>query len=105
MPASSVFACETPTEKEKTEKSCCSKAEKQAEKKSCCDNESDDNGCNGDCGHSSCQCPTSINTSVTFKNFQLKFNNNIQYSNIGWAYIQHVPKPVYLSIWLPPKIS
>lgn len=100
VPTSTVFACRNISDKEITEKASCSKEENQSEKKSCCDN-----GCNGACDNSSCHCPTSVNTTVSLTTFQLKLNNNFKLLSNDWAYLQHVPKAVYLSIWQPPKIS
>jgi hypothetical protein len=106
IPTSSVFACEKSSEKEKTEKTSCSKEDNQTEKKSCCENqEKDDNGCNGACDNSSCHCPSSVNIPVFFNDFQLSNTNNLNLLNNDWTYVQHNPKAVYLSIWQPPKIS
>jgi len=106
VPTSSVFACGKSFEKEKTEKISCSKEDNKTEKKSCCDNQKkDDDGCGGDCDNTSCQCQSSVNSTVSFKDFQLELNNNFKLLANEWTYVQNKPKAVYLSIWQPPKIS
>lgn len=106
IPTSTVFACVKTSEKEKTEKTSCSKEVSQFEKKSCCDNhKKEDKGCNGGCDTSSCHCPTTINIPVFFNDFLLSNTNNLKLLNNNWTYVQHYPKAVYLSIWQPPKIS
>ncbi|SDF53216.1 hypothetical protein [Cellulophaga baltica] len=106
IPTSSVFACGKSSEKEKTEKTSCSKEDNQTEKKSCCDNqENDDDGCGGACDNTSCHCPSSVNSTVSFKDVLLELNNNFKLLANEWTYVQNKPKAVYFSIWQPPKIS
>lgn len=106
IPASTVLACGNSSEKEKTEKTSCSKEDSHAEKMSCCDTgEKGDDGCVGNCGHASCHCPSSVNIPVVSNNFELSNTNNFSHLVNDWTYVQHNPKAVYLSIWQPPKIS
>ncbi len=106
IPTSSVLACGNSSQKEKTEKTACSKEFSHSEKKSCCDTgDNDGNGCNGTCDHASCYCPSSVNTFVFLYAIHIKFNNNFKLLENEWTYIQHAPKAIYLSIWQPPKIS
>ncbi|VXA92427.1 hypothetical protein [Maribacter litoralis] len=105
IPTNAAFACGKSTEKEKTEKSSCSKEHRETKNKSCCDKENNDNGCDGACDHPACHCPTSVNTTVFYKSLKVQLNNNYKPLNIDWTYVQHFPKAVYLSIWQPPKIS
>ena len=106
IPTSTVFACGNSSEKEKTEKVSCEKQDQHSEKKSCCDKgEKDDDGCGGDCDNTSCHCPSSVNSTVSFKDFQLELSNNFKLLVNEWNYVQNKPKAVYLSIWQPPKIS
>lgn len=101
-----VFACGKTSEKEKTEKTSCSKEDSQFEKKSCCNNhKNEDKGCNRDCDDGSCHCLTTINVPVIFEDFLLSNTNNLKLLNNNWTFDQHYSKAVYLSIWQPPKIS
>lgn len=106
IPTNTVLACGNSSEKEKTEKTSCSKQDNQSEKKSCCDNdEKDDDGRGGACNNTSCYCPSTVNIPVFFNNFELSITNNLILFDNDWAYFQHIPKAVYLSVWQPPKIS
>lgn len=101
LPISTAFACGNTSEKEKTERTSCTKENNHSEKKSCCNNES----CNGGCDNTSCHCPSSLNTFVILNLFHLKLDANFNLLNSDWAFVQNTPKAVYLSIWQPPKIS
>ena len=106
IPTSTVFACGSSSEKEKTEQSTCKKQDDKTEKKSCCDKGNKENdGCGGTCDNSSCHCPSSVNIPVFFNDLQLSKTTNLNLLNNDWIYVQHNPKAVYLSIWQPPKIS
>lgn len=106
VPTSTVFACGSSSEKDKTEKTSCSVKDNHTEKKSCCDTKNkEDDGCNGACDNSFCHCPSSVNITVFFNDFQLSNTINLKLLNNDWTYVQHIPKAVYLSIWQPPKIS
>ena len=77
-----------------------------SEKKSCCDNdEKEDDGCGGACENTSCHCPSTVNIPVFYDDFELRNTNNFTLLANDRAYVQHVPKAVYLSIWQPPKKS
>jgi|TARA_R110001606_G_scaffold373208_2_gene530532 hypothetical protein len=103
---STIFACGNSSEKLKMEKTSCSKEDNHTEKKSCCDNgEKEDDGCGGACDNSSCHCPTTVNIPVSFNDFDLSNSNNFTLLIKDCAYVQHIPKAIYLSIWQPPKIS
>lgn len=106
IPTSAVFACGNTSDKEKTEKISCLKEDNHPEKKSCCDKgEKDDDGCGGACDNTSCHCPSVLNISVSFNDFELSNSNNFKLLVNEWAYVQNKPKAVYLPIWQPPKIS
>ena len=78
-----------------------------SEDKSCCDSESDreDEGCSGSCSHILCHCPVVVNTPVYLNGFEVKFSNITTELENDWAYIQQIPKLVYLPIWQRPKIG
>lgn len=106
VPTDTVFACGSSSEKDKTEKTSCSTKDSHTEKKSCCDTKNkEDDGCNGACNNSFCHCPSSVNITFFFNDFQLSNTINLKLLNNGWTYVQHIPNAVYLSIWQPPKIS
>lgn len=106
IPTSTVLGCGNTSDREKTEKTSCSKKDNHSEKTSCCDNDNkDDNGCNGACDYSSCHCPSTVNIPAFLDEFQLSNATNLKLLNNDWTYVQHNPKAVYLSIWQPPKIS
>jgi hypothetical protein len=81
--------------------------------KSCCYNHSDtenvsDEDCGGDCGgnsgNSSCHCTNSVN--VLFLNLvTFKISHYCNTAQKLWHYNQNLPRPIYLTIWTPPKIS
>jgi hypothetical protein len=88
------------------EKISCSKEDNHSEKKSCCDNEKKDNdGCGGACDNVSCNCLSTVNIPVSVNDFELSNSYKFTLLVNDWAYIQYIPKAVYLSIWQPPKIS
>ena len=106
LPTSSVLACGNSSEKEKTEKTSCSIKDNHSIKKWCCDNDKKDvDGCTGACKNSSCHCISTVNISIFVNDFELLNTNNFTLLVNDWAYIQQIPKAVYLSIWQPPKIS
>ena len=106
IPSSTVFACGASSEKEKTEKTSCSKEDQHPGKMSCCDTgEKGDEGCTGNCGHTSCHCPSTVNIPVVFNNFELANTTSFSLFINDWSYIPQNPKAVYFSIWQPPKIS
>ncbi len=106
IPTGTVLAFGNPAKKENTEKKSCSKEDGDFQKKSCCNNdEKDDDGCGGVCDNTFCHCPNSVNIPVFFKEFELTTPNNFTILVNDWAYIQHIPKGIYHSIWQPPKIS
>jgi len=106
---SNALACgTTDTKKADTEISCCkSHNEQDSETKSCCDsnNEDGDNDCNGDCNDKNCHCPISVNVPIPANNIVVSLTPLIYVESNTWAYVQSIPKAVYLSIWQPPKIS
>ena len=102
---SNTFACENTSVKASTEKITCSTQNNNC-KKSCCDKDKKhDDDCGGACCNTSCHCPNTVNIPVFQNNFELSNTNNFKALNVNWAYVQHIPKEIYLSIWLPPKIS
>lgn len=81
------------------------------EKKSCCDSakNEDDKGCNGDCGHSECDCSSICSTSSISFLPQIIFKINfIHYSSIEKVTFSYTSPSIsdgFHSIWLIPKIS
>jgi hypothetical protein len=106
IPTSTVLACGNLSEKQQTHKTSCPKEDNHFEKKLCCDNdEKDDDACGGECDNTSCHNPSTINIPVSFNDFEFSDSNNFTLLVNDCAYLQHLPKAVYLSIWQPPKIS
>lgn len=90
--------CQKPLAKESIQKDCCKK-NKNAKKTS-----HDD--CNGKCGDSSCQCPSS-NSNTTIPNlFQI---NGIHFKfsgeELNFSTVEAYLTSGFISIWLPPKIG
>jgi hypothetical protein len=91
-----------------TEKSCCNKSNSKSKTKDCCKKkhpQEKDSNCGGECGNSSCHCPSQVSYIVLFSVSEI-------YTKIFPA----AKKPIFLnketytssgffSIWLPPKIS
>ena len=81
--------------------SCCSKsAKKTPEKKDC----------KGKCGGKSCPCPSPSNAPIACVTTnilpQFQYLHTFFLSEkTGYYYLNVIPKPVYLSLWQPPKIS
>lgn len=106
IPINTVLACGISSDKEKMEKISYSKEASHSDKKSCCDNDNKfDNDCGRNCDNNSCHCSSTVNIPVFFNDFELSNANNLTLLFNDWAYVQHFPKAVYLSIWQPPKIS
>ena len=106
IPTSEAFACGSSSKKAETEQTSCEHSENETEKKSCCDSDSeDDNGCNGGCNNSNCHCPVTINIPIPSNILVYNLTPNLSLIKLNWSYVQNAPKPVYLSIWQPPKIS
>jgi hypothetical protein len=87
-------------------KECCKKEIKtsKAEKKDCC-NSSKKHDCGGKCGDSACNCPVSVHIALSsFTNITLP-KSTIFTSEIDWHFLDGNRQSVYLSLWLPPKIS
>ncbi len=108
LPTSNAMACGNSEAKASTEQSCCQSEKAQDdETKSCCDTQDNDsdNDCNGTCNNSNCHCPISVSLSLPTNTISLHSIPLILVEITNWAFIQNAPKPVYLSIWQPPKIS
>ncbi|WP_157365013.1 hypothetical protein [Arenibacter algicola] len=107
LSTSDVSACGTSKEESRSENiHSCSK-DHNSEDKSCCDSVTDkeDEGCNGNCSNNLCHCPVVVNTLLYLNGFEVKLSNiNTELEN-DWAYIQQIPKLVYLPIWQRPKIG
>lgn len=102
---SNVLACENSTVKASIEEMTCTSQDINCEE-SCCDKEKKhDNDCGGACCNFSCHCPNTVNIPIFEKNFELLSTDNFNTLDVTWTYVQHVPKEIYFSIWLPPKIS
>ncbi|MBL7780781.1 MAG: hypothetical protein JNM22_06150 [Saprospiraceae bacterium] len=94
----------------------CGKREEQkgSQEKSCCSQETDySKPCNdkkdrgGDCGKKNCHCPTTFSHGQIAVAAPLKLALPIYClpKKAAWYYLNKTPSAVYLSIWLPPKIS
>ncbi len=98
------FACGS--EKQSCEKEVSTTKTKE---KSCCDsnNNSDDKGCNGSCGHSNCTTVSSVGFSLFIYN-EIEFtNNNFDFSTSKskFYHSENLLSDGFPSIWLIPKIS
>lgn len=107
MPSTDVLACGG-------NKECCKKEFKTAktDKKGCCDaskkqpeKNSKKHDCDGKCGDSACHCPISVHFAI--HNFIIiTLPKSIIFTSIiDWYFLDENPQSVYLSLWLPPKIS
>lgn len=105
VPTNSAYACGGDS------KSCCKKeVKKNDDTKECCGKKGKNKkGCDGDCGKKDCHCPQQIshNTSIIAPIIEMKLpNHNFSYKPLtNWYYLERIPNSVYLSLWLPPKIS
>jgi len=107
LSASDVWACGTSKEESKSENIDAFADDHHSEEKLCCNSDADneDEGCNGTCNHNWCHCPVVVNTLVYLNGFKMKLSNiDIELEN-DWAFIQQIPKLVYLPIWQRPKIG
>lgn len=102
VPTSAALACGNNAETEKTEEtSSCQQA-----KKGCCGNNQDESeDCGGACGNDACHCPVSINIPLFLNDLTSSIQVDFNRVNSMCTYVLHLPKAVYLSIWLPPKIG
>lgn len=102
------YACGKKTEK--TEKSCCEKSPSQTgDTKECCkkshsQNDKNDDGCNGQCGNSSCYCPT-INITIAFPVFSELRHSVFYTEKLSFFFTETYISSGFHSIWQPPKIS
>lgn len=104
IPTSEAFACGNASKKAETEQTSCEHSDNETEKKSCCDSNSEDyNGCNGGCKNTNCHCP--VNIPIPSNILVYSLTPNMSLIKINWPYMQNATKPVYLSIWQPPKTS
>ena len=108
LPMSNVFACGKTSKKATIEQSVCepTNSNQATKNKSCCDSDgNDDNGCNGGCKNPNCHCPVTVNFAIPSNNLVVNLTSNLRLFRINWTYVQNALKPIYLSIWQPPKIS
>lgn len=108
IPVSKAYACGN-------SKSCCkTMAKKGCKGKCCCIKDLQKNrankkqkDCGGNCNGKGCPCPQSSN--IQFGNISSQFELNLPTILLsaveGWYYIQKIPMPGFLFIWLKPKIS
>jgi hypothetical protein len=92
----------------KTEKSCCDKTTSTTDKKDCCkthsENDNNNDGCEGKCGHSSCHCPT-ITLTIALPFVSEMKHHIIVFEKLTIGYTQSYISSGFHSIWQPPKIS
>lgn len=113
LPTSNASACggacckKEQKEVKKEKKNCCSK-----KKKKCNDtkeNQEDKNGCGGDCGSTGCHCPSPtfhFSAISIIRAFDLQaVISDFYLPKTSWYFDEKIPNSVYLSLWLPPKIS
>ncbi|MCO5255090.1 MAG: hypothetical protein M9892_12090 [Bacteroidetes bacterium] len=102
------YACGKKTEK--TEKSCCEKSTSQTgNSKDCCkkshsQDDKNDDDCNGQCGNSSCHCPT-INITIALPIFPELKHSVFYAKKLNFFYTETYISSGFRSIWQPPKIS
>lgn len=82
----------------------------KVKEQSCCDSnsDSDDNGCEGNCGHSKCGCSSTCTSSSTSIILAFKTNTIFRFitsNKINFFYKTPSVLKGYSSIWLIPKIS
>ena len=80
----------------------------KTKEKSCCDNNNDDKGCNGSCGHSKCGCPSTTISSSTSIILSYKSNSIFNFTSLNKVkFFYKTPSVLegHSSIWLIPKIS
>ncbi len=92
-----------------SEKKSCEKelSTTKTKEKSCCDNNNDNKGCNGSCGHSNCTTVSSVGFSLFIYN-EIEFtNNNFDFSTSKskFYHSENLLSDGFPSIWLIPKIS
>ncbi|MBP7642689.1 MAG: hypothetical protein KA767_05085 [Saprospiraceae bacterium] len=100
------YACGKPAEK--TEKSCCEKGVSISDKKDCCkthsENDNNNDGCEGKCGHPSCHCPiTPLTIALPFVSKEKHNFYFVEKQSI--PYTETYTSSGFCSIWLPPKIG
>ena len=105
VPTNSAYACGGGS------KSCCKKeVKKDDDTKECCGKKGKNKkDCDGGCGKKGCHCPqqTSHNTTIIAPIIVITLpKHNFSYKSLSnWYYLEKIPNSVYLSLWLPPKIS
>ncbi len=101
----SIYACET-----KTEKSCCKKEKtSKTEKDDCCNSKHSkdkDNSCGGKCGYSNCTTSTVTFNLISFYEIEFK-NKNFDFSSekSKFYHSEAFISSGFTSVWLPPKIK
>jgi hypothetical protein len=93
--------CKKEVQEQHIEKTDC---EKETEDLHSCNNEKD---CGGECGKKDCHCPSTF-SSAQFAvplSIKLALPDFCPPKKSAWFYLHKIPKSIYLSIWLPPKIS
>ncbi len=101
--SSNAFACKNTSVKASSEKMTCSSKDNHYKKPCCNKDKKHDKGCSGACCNFFCHYPNSISIPFFQNDFKLSNTNNFETLNVNWTYVQHIPKDIYLSIWLPPK--
>lgn len=114
LPSSNAFACggscckkeqqEVKKDKEIKEKSCCCKKKKDNKEE-----KNDKKGCGGDCGSDGCHCSSStfsFGAATLICQISLQsVATDFYLPKTNWYFDEKMPNSVYLSVWLPPKIS
>jgi hypothetical protein len=103
IPTSTVLACSSESKEVVSEQGTC-ETKSDKETKSCCSRHTE-NDCKGGCNNTDCNCPVVVNLPMLVGDFAVRLTPNFKLIKLNWAYVQNAPKPVYLSIWQPPKIS
>jgi hypothetical protein len=97
--------CDKKEAKHESQSGCCS------EKSGCSQDSNEGNGCGGDCGKNGCPCPTtncSHAPAAALTDALMEFpkiSSNVLPAKMAWYFKAKKPKPVWLAIWLPPKLT
>lgn len=108
FPSNAILAIGNRGEKHSIEKSCCCNTSSSTGEKSCCsssDENQEKNNCGSNCGDNSCHCPIPICIPLFVENTVFSTRKLFATPNLGWMYLQSIPKAISISIWQPPKIG
>ncbi len=107
IPVSSTVACGSKKAGHKKE------MKAKEHKKMCCDRHADQKKgnksipCDHNCNQSGCDCGHAVPVFAlkAQPSFSLQKKEYVTPLKLHWFFIQMAPKPVYLSLWMPPNLS